>query len=653
VLGSTQLAHCPADEAIGTEQSPNSPSGTDPGYAQRRRYLTGVYAIASLFYLWTALSNGKNATQEATGPDYNQLATGFLHGHLYLPTQPPRGLVALANPYNPVLNAPYQGLKGVHHDLSYYHGHFYLSWGPTPAVTLYAPWSLLHLPQLQAYLAVFLFGIIGLGFALALWSFLVNTYLTQARLWRVTLGGIALALGSLVPFLLRRPDVYEVAVASGYCFAMASLYLLATGFLGGRLGVWRLACGSACAGLAMGGRPDLALLGIPVVFVTLGLIKRDRLRRWVDRLVCFAVVTGPFACIVLLLLAYNYARFNSVSEFGQRYALAGIDQSRESLLSFSHLGPGLLHYLFQPLKFSFAFPFVALTPSYPNPDGHVFNLATIQVELLGGILITTPILLFLLAAPWALRRFPQAELRHVVYVLAATGGAVLVSLAMAVGVTMRYGVDFSTILLLAGLLIWLVLSQHKTIGRPIAFIGAALLAYTSLVGLAVSITGYYDWLRTGSPSTYNALEDATSWFPTVMTMFSGHPDIVRIIVAEAPYPESLGSSGTLDPGRRPFWLVRRDDEVDIVAPANGLYNLDMHVSAVSGIAQPNSVALAVRLNGHRVMVPLPKDRTWTVPVHLERGLDRVFLGVSFKGSSPGAPGSYVTVSGLSLTTRHG
>ncbi len=611
----------------------------------------GAFAIASFVYLWTAVSNGKHATQEATGLDYNQLATGFLHGHLYLPTQPPRGLVALSNPYNPLLNAPYQGLNGVHHDLSYYHGHFYLSWGPTPVVTLYAPWSLLHLPQLQAYLAVCLYGIIGLGFALALWSFLVTTYLTKARLWRVTLGGIALALGSVVPFLLRRPDVYEVAVASGYCFAMASLYLLATGFLGGRLGMLRLACGSACAGLAMGGRPDLALLGIPVVFVTLGLMKRDRLRRWDDRLVSFAVVTGPFACIVLLLLAYNYARFNSVFEFGQRYALAGIDQSRESLLSFSLIGPGLLHYLFQPIRLSFAFPFVALTPSWPNPDGHVVNLANIQVELLGGILVTTPILLFLFAAPWALRRFPQAEFRHVVYVLVATGGGVLLSLAMAIGITMRYEVDFSTILLLAGLLIWLVLSQHNTIGRPIAIIGAALLVYASVVGLAISVTGYYDWLRTGSPSTYNALEDATSWFPTVLTMFTGHPDIVRIIVAEAPYPQSLGSTGTLDPGRSPFWLVQHNDEVDIVAPSNRSYDLDMHVTAISGIAEPKSVALVMRFDGDRVVYPLPKDRTWTVPVHLERGLDRVLLAVSFKGSLPSASQGYVTVSGLSLTTR--
>jgi hypothetical protein len=653
VLGSTRVSHARADEAVSTT-SLQPESSSEPGRAPRRRNLVGVFAIASLVYLWTALSNGNETAGYAGELDYNELTSGFLHGHLYLPIQPPSGLIALANPYNPALNGPYQGVNGAYHDLSYYHGHFFLSWGPTPVVTLYAPWRLLDLPQLHPPLATCLYGIVGLGFALALWSFLVSTYLPRVQLWKVTLGGIALATGSVVPFLLRRPDVYEVAVASGYCFAMASLYLLATGFLGGRLGMLRLACGSACAGLAVGGRPDLILLGIPVVFVTLGLIKRDRLRSWVDRLLCAAFVTGPFVCVVLLLLVYNYLRFNSLFEFGQRYALAGVDQSRESLLNLSLIGTGIGHYLFAPIRFSFAFPFVALTPSWPTPDGHPINLAGVQVELLGGVLLTMPILLLLFGAPWALRRFPQAELRHVVYVLGTTGGAIILSLALAIGTTMRYEVDFSTILLMAALLVWLVLSQHGTVGRPIAIVGAVLLVYLSFVGLAISVTGYYDWLRTGSPGTYNALEDATSGFPTILTMITGHPDVVRVIAANAPYPEDLGNAGTLDPGRNPFWILRQNDEVDIVAPTTRVYDLTMHVTASSGIADLSSVELVTHLNGVRHVFALPKNRTWSVPVRLERGLNRAFLAVSFKSTSPavaGAPASYVTVGGLSLTPQ--
>jgi hypothetical protein len=207
-------------------------------------------------------------------------------------------------------------------------------------------------------------------------------------------------------------------------------------------------------------------------------------------------------------------------------------------------------------------------------------------------------------------------------------------------------------LLLAGLLVWLVLSQHHTIGRPIAIVGAALLAYMSVVGLAISITGYYDWLRTGSPGTYSALDDATSWFPTVLTMITGHPDVVRIIVAEGPYPDSLGNTGTFDPGRSPFWLVSQYDQVDIISPANGTYNLDMHITAVSGIPEHRSLALVARFGTVREVVPLPKDRNWTAPVRLERGLNHVLLAISFRGEAS-VPQGYVTVGGLSLTDGGG
>ncbi len=323
------------------------------------------------------------------------------------------------------------------------------------------------------------------------------------------------------------------------------------------------------------------------------------------------------------------------------------------MLSLSLIGSGLAHYFFEPIRFSFAFPFVALTPSWPTPDGTPVSVAGIQVELLGGVLLTTPILFLLFGAPWALRRFPQAELRHVVCVLVATGGTIILSLALAIGTTMRYEVDFLSILLFAALLVWLVLSEHSTLGRPIAIVGAALLVYISVVGLAISITGYYDWLRMGSPSTYNALEDVTSVVPTALTMITGHPDVVRVVVAYDPYPNVLGNSGTLDPGRNPFWLLQQEAEVDIVAPTDSVYDLDMHVTAISGIAPPASVKLVSKINGVHKILPLPADRTWTVPVGLERGLNRLYLAVSYRSSFP-VPGeavSYVRVSGVTLTPR--
>jgi len=119
-----------------------------------------VLAGALAFYLWIV------ATSVPLGPDfnrvYNLMATGFLHGHTYLPIKPPAGLVHLRDPYDPAQNAPYQGS---YHDLALRDGRLYSTWGPSP-VLLFLLFRLTPI-ELRQNLAVALYAFIGL--ACAVW----------------------------------------------------------------------------------------------------------------------------------------------------------------------------------------------------------------------------------------------------------------------------------------------------------------------------------------------------------------------------------------------------------------------------------------------------------------------------------------------------
>ena len=75
---------------------------------------------------------------------YEELADAFMAGHTYLLRDPPAGLLALSDPWDPKANALYrnppvtdatQPYKGVH-DLTLYNGKLYLQWGPFPALAL-------------------------------------------------------------------------------------------------------------------------------------------------------------------------------------------------------------------------------------------------------------------------------------------------------------------------------------------------------------------------------------------------------------------------------------------------------------------------------------------------------------------------------------
>lgn len=95
-----------------------------------RVVLGGLLVLVLAFYMWTAASTIPFTFPTHSNDVYNELTSGFLQGHVYLPITPPASLLHLRDPYDPALNAPYQA---AYHDFALYGGHFYSSWGPTPS----------------------------------------------------------------------------------------------------------------------------------------------------------------------------------------------------------------------------------------------------------------------------------------------------------------------------------------------------------------------------------------------------------------------------------------------------------------------------------------------------------------------------------------
>ena len=355
--------------------------------------LTAMFIVGAAFYLWTAATSipfslvGEHITYTARELYYNELANAFLHLHLSIGAAP-AGLVELANPYSPGQNALYQP---AYHDLALYDGRFYLVWGPAPALVLHVPLQLLGLTP-SSSLSVALFAIVGLAFALATLRVLLRQF-DGVPLWMSMLGAAALVCSTSVPFLLRRPVVYEEALAAGFCFVMAGVYIAIKTIVRRRASLGLLALMSLCFGLAAGSRPPLlatALLVVPVYLAVRGSLPRRRL---------LMALAGPCGACLMLLLAYNFARFGSPLEIGQSYQLAGYDPTTTHFGRLSYMPPNLWSYWVSPPRPTILFPFLALTPppqTYPlgYPAGYG------PPEPTGGLLVMTPLLLFGFALPW-------------------------------------------------------------------------------------------------------------------------------------------------------------------------------------------------------------------------------------------------------------
>jgi hypothetical protein len=613
-------------------------------------YLVLTFVIGAAFYMWTAGTSYPLSIAGGQSDYYNELAKALLHLHLAIGWAP-AGLVHLANHYSPEQNATYQA---AYHDLSLYHSRFYLEWGPAPVVVLLVPLQLLGLAASPG-LTVALFSIAGLACTLATLRILLRHFKSLPA-WIGILAAIVLVFSTGVPFLLRRPAVYEEAISAGYFFVMAGLLLATRAIVGRSSRLVALSLMSLCFGLAAGSRPPLvasALLVIPVYLAIRGVHPRRAL---------LAALSAPCGVCLALLLAYNYARFGSPLEVGQSYQLAGYDPKTMHFGELGYLFPNLWYYGISPPRPTILFPFLTLTPPpFTYPGGTPAGYGT--PELTGGMLVMTPLLLFAFALPWLYRRRPLAvgPFAGALLVAAAAGLIAMLFLSFEFfATTERYEVDFTGVFLFAALAAWFALSTGPPGARrrAVRLVGAALAIWGCLTGFAVSFTGYSNLLRVTHPGTYRRLEDATSPISTAIAVLAGRP-----ILAEVQAPNVAQISAvhltSIGAGVQSFWLsAGTSAQLTIVSP-------DHRQAAIVATMLPGAElgangTLSVRTSDAAAPAheyPVHEAGLFRIPVELDRGLNHVTLkpvATATKAPNPASPETQqlLIVQSLTVAARY-
>ena len=598
----------------------------------------GVLVLALAFYMWTASSSIPFTFPSVDQDPYNSLTTGFLHGNTYLPTTPPPGLLHLANPYNPAQNAPYQA---AYHDLALYHGRFYSQWGPTPVLTLFAPFRIITGLRMSESLAVALYAFVGLVCSVLLLRALLTRLVPKAPRWVLPVSAVGLALTNVLPFLLRRPVQYEVAIACGYCFEMAGLWLMVTAVLGPELRRWRMIAGSLCLGLAIGGRPTLAVGGAVAAAAALWELKRRngtyRLSPNSETFMLLTYALGPFVLCGLLLVWYNHVRFGGFTNFGERYVLAGIDQTKAPFYRVSSIPTGLFTYLLLPVRIALTFPHAflqtAVNDPFSLPRGYLGTPQLPFAEPTGGVFTTMPITLVLLGIPCIWLRRRSGERRPLV----AATGLVLLGLAIVTleswalfGTTERYEVDFVSLLLIPAFLVWAMLlarARPKSAARRMWAIAGVIATLIGVaVGTAISFTGYADLLKLEHPGTFDTLEDVTAPFATVATIIGGKPQIARIDDGALTVMPAGGNFGFSE-DHASAWLGAVPLSLSVLSPDDRRAAIFATVTQGPGTPPLSSLPITVSSQGRPAIVPLIGSRV-RLPVSLHWGLNRVRLWIA-------------------------
>ena len=180
-------------------------------------------------------------------------AEGFRAGHLHFAIEPPAALVAKANPFDPAWKSLW------YWDASLYRGHYYLYWGPVPALLL-AGWKTLfrvHAP-IGDQVVVFALASLQALAGLLLIDRMHRRLFPTLSGWFVVLAAGAFAFVNPTPYNLSRAGVYEAAIVGGHAFLVTGLLFAFEAMSAVGRQRSRLSLAGACWALALACRASIA-----------------------------------------------------------------------------------------------------------------------------------------------------------------------------------------------------------------------------------------------------------------------------------------------------------------------------------------------------------------------------------------------------------
>jgi putative flippase GtrA len=420
---------------------------SEPGAAASWQRLVTLLAGLGMAVLlaWTALGKWEFP---ALGPDcddhYNLLVHGFRKGSLAMDIPVPPDLKEIADPWNPANRPP--GLW-VPPDTSYFNGHFYLYFGVAPAVLLMWPFRAITGVDLPLAYALIIFCVSACWALGWLWLRVLRDHFPAAG-WVTRLGGmVVLGLGGGLLMLARRAHFWELPIAAGQaCLAVfaAACYLA---LHAKRPSAW-LALAGLSLGFAVGSRPSLAVAGVGLACVVVAIAWRAHKAeggwRALKKAAWAALAAGlPLVAVLAALLAYNYARFGQLTEFGLNYQLTSRHEMAAVHFSRSFARFNWEMYFWRSPQWERYFPFVRQAIPPTPPAGYY------TCEYVFGALTLSPVLWLVLLLPGI-----RADLRAFCVTMIAMAGAITIVLLCFNTAVARYTADFLPWWLLLGLLGW-------------------------------------------------------------------------------------------------------------------------------------------------------------------------------------------------------
>jgi len=327
-------------------------------------------------------------------------------------------------------------------DHAYYKGKYYMYFGVIPVIITFIPYRLITGTSLRTYHATQLYVLVFICGIFYLFYYLRKKTKSKISLAEYLIASIGVSYAS-VWYAVDYPALYTTAITSGMMFAILSIIMYLKCILETKKEIKYLLFGALFGALIFGCRPTIGFVNLLFFPALISVIKKEKKG---EKILITLLSLLPYIIVAILLMLYNYVRFENVFEFGQTYQLTDNDQTHmlDVTLNLKHMAESLKTFFIYKEPFGENFP-------YLKYFGLFFNYPAVILPL---------ILLF----DKGLREKLKKNKLYSTYILILVSIVITILsiIIMVPYIIVRYHMD---VIYLFGILLYicyLLLSDHKT-----------------------------------------------------------------------------------------------------------------------------------------------------------------------------------------------
>ena len=307
---------------------------------------------------------------------------------------------------------------------------------------------------------------------------------------------IIMLFGSQILVLNGIPRFYEVPIIAGVFFSISGIDFILISVYEEKNKYLKMMIGAMLLALAVACRPTQLLASLiiaPVILKQFIENKKDIVKNII-------VVAIPYLTVGILLMFYNYVRFENILEFGAKYQLT-IHDMYHLTNRFATIGVGLICSLFSIPNFTANFPFIT------NHNNLITFYGYYYVEnMIGGLFILVPICFAIFKIYSLFKKSENRELVRFIITLTVVGFIICILSIVMAGSMQRYIADYGWMLVLAGICAFMELQNKIYKSNEAKHILKKIFAYITiyivLVNTCSGIVSEKSFMRAVSPEEF-------------------------------------------------------------------------------------------------------------------------------------------------------